>query len=131
MKAFGVPIQSDIKPPKNIGFGVTNRDVYETIKINISMHYQLTPGQYINTSRKMGICEARQVMQYFMRVLTTYSLPEIGFYCGKLDHADVVHNVKKIENLCSVYPSFKRTINLVEFNIKEGINEIIRSKLAS
>lgn len=129
MKAFSVPILSDVKSP--IGFDITNKEVYRIIENKVALHYQLLPSQFINTSRKMGICEARQVFQFLMRDKTSYSLTEIGCYTGKIDHSDVVHNVTKIRNLCEIYPEFKRAVDAIMFEVDKEISVLINQKLAS
>jgi len=129
MKAFSVSIQSDSKVPE--GFGVTNKEIMRIAESEVSMNYCICPKDWKNTSRKMGVCEARQVFQYFLRTKTSYSLAEIGYYAGKLDHADVVHNVKKIKDLSFTYPQFSKMIKTIDAKIDEEIKELIKINLAS
>ena len=129
MKACSVSILSDSKVPN--GFGVTNKEIMRIIESEVSMSYCICPKDWKGTSRKMGICEARQMFQYFMRTKTSYSLAEIGYYAGGLDHADIVHNVTKIKNLCSTYPEFSKMTKAIGSKIEEEIQELILINLAS
>lgn len=126
MKAASVPIKSHSRP---IRFGITNKEVFRVIENKVSMHYELLPKDWKNTSRKIGICEARQVFQFIMKRETSYSFAEIGYLAGGLDHADVVHNVNKIKNLCDVYKHFKEMVDEIHLSVKDEINEQIKIKL--
>jgi len=129
MKACSVSILSDSKAPN--GFGVTNKEIMRIIESEVSIHYCICPKDWKNNSRKMGICEARQVFQYFMRNRTSYSLAEIGYYAGGLDHADIVHNVTKIKNLCYTYKDYNKMVKAIATNIDNEIQELILINLAS
>lgn len=127
MKAASVPIASHCKVPN--GFSITNKEIYRIVENRVSMHYELCPKDWKNNSRKMGICEARQVFQYLTRNNSSYSYAEIGVLAGGLDHADVVHNVKKIKNLCSVYKEFNSMVDSIQTEIKKDFEELIKLNL--
>lgn len=124
MKAQSVKIESHAKIPN--GFGITNKDIYRIVENKVASHYDLSPNDWKNTSRKMAICESRQVFQYLLRNNSSYSFAEIGYLAGGLDHADVVYNVKKIKNFCAVYKEYNSIVNSIQTEINKDLDELIK-----
>ena len=65
-------------------------------------------------TRKREIVQARQLAMYFSKQLTKNSLANIGIHCGNKDHATVLHDCKKVNNLIDTDKQFKAYVNDIE-----------------
>lgn len=71
----------------------------EFIQTIICHHLALSPNSLKSKTRKQEIVFARQLIMYFARKYTNYSLSKIGEFIGGKDHATVLHAYNKIEKL--------------------------------
>jgi chromosomal replication initiator protein len=53
----------------------------------------------LSPRRARAVARPRQAAMYLAKVLTEYSLPEIGRKFGGRDHTTIIHGVRKIEEL--------------------------------
>jgi hypothetical protein len=75
----------------------THETIEAIVCSNESISIQMLRSTCKNRSRELVF--ARQLIFYFMRQYTDYSLAEIGALYGK-SHASVIHSIKVIKNLC-------------------------------
>lgn len=69
-------------------------------------------------SRKREIVKYRQIVHFFSKGLTKYSLEKIGYYFGKRDHASVLNSIKSVNNEFETNINFRNDI--------ENISKIFR-----
>ena len=71
----------------------------ETIIEIVSKELNIKPSDIKSKSRVQNIVEARRIIIYLAKLLTTNSMPQIANYFGMKDHSAVSHNIKKINEL--------------------------------
>ena len=71
----------------------------ETIIEIVSKELNIKPSDIKSKSRVQNIVEARRIIIYLAKMLTTNSMPQIANYFGMKDHSAVSHNIKKINEL--------------------------------
>ena len=70
----------------------------------VAANYCVTRLDLVAARRTKEVVIPRQVAAYLAKVLTTYSLPEIGRRFGGRDHTTILHAVRKIERLIEIDP---------------------------
>ena len=65
--------------------------------------YSTTKPEFISHRRSHYIVEARQVFYWLARKYTSFSLPQIGAFCGGRDHTTILHGVNKIDEQIDRY----------------------------
>ena len=76
--------------------------------------YCTTKPEFVSHRRAYYIVEARQVFYWLARKHTSFSLPQIGAFCGGRDHSTVLHGVNKIDADLGRY---RKNIELCEFDL--------------
>ena len=71
----------------------------DDIQRKVADYYNLRLSDLLSARRSRTIARPRQIAMYLSKILTTRSLPEIGRKFGGRDHTNVIHAVKKIEDL--------------------------------
>ena len=85
----------------------------EDIQKRVAEHFGIRASEMYSARRIRSIAVPRQVAMYLSKLLTPYSLPEIGRKFGGRDHTTVIHAVKKIELTRNEDPSFSHSIDLL------------------
>jgi chromosomal replication initiator protein len=89
----------------------------------VCSHFELTPGQLLDNTRKKNIVFPRQVAMYLSNLLIPQlSLKDIALYYQRKDHTTVLHAKKHIENLFRTDNSFRIQIEKIIKDIK-GTND--------
>lgn len=88
----------------------------EIIKI-VCLHYNITPNQLKNNSRKETLVLPRQVVMYLLRTVLKLKYEEIALILKRKDHTTIIHGVNKITNLLLKNPSFKEEIERITKNL--------------
>lgn len=92
-----------------------------TVMNKVCSHYELTPGQLLENTRKKNIVFPRQVAMYLTNLLIPQvSLKEIAVYYQRKDHTTVLHAKKHIENLFRNDNDFRIQIEKIIKDIKNG-----------
>ena len=65
----------------------------------VSKELNIKQSDIKSKSRVTNIVEARRIIIYLAKMLTTNSMPQIANYFGMKDHSAVSHNIKKINEL--------------------------------
>lgn len=65
----------------------------------VCTHFSVELKQLTGDGRRRSIVKPRQIAMHLIRKHTKYSLPEIGSYFNKRDHATVIYSCKKIDGL--------------------------------
>ena len=65
----------------------------------VSKELNIKPSDIKSKSRVQNIVEARRIVIYLAKMLTTNSMPQIANYFSMKDHSAVSHNIKKINEL--------------------------------
>lgn len=75
-------------------------DLIRLIVGDVVRKYEDVPDDFYSIkSRKGEITQVRQVLMYFLKNYTKYSLKKIGNYCGGRDHSTVIHAQQTIQDL--------------------------------
>jgi len=73
--------------------------------------------------RGRDVSDARALCMYFMRKYTNLSLNFIGD-CFNKNHATVIHNIRKIENLKNFDSKIASIIEQIEYDLKNCVKQI-------
>lgn len=65
----------------------------------VANHYGVTVADMKSPSRKREFVMARQMAMYLIRMLTSYSLIEIGDYFGGRHHSSIIHSIACMNDL--------------------------------
>jgi hypothetical protein len=65
--------------------------------------YSVTKNDIKSPRRWRNSVEARQVFFWIARNFTSFSLPQIGAWCGGKDHSTVLHGIRKIDERMDRY----------------------------
>src|SRR3546814_1572648 len=71
----------------------------DEIQRRVAEHFRIKPADMVSARRAREVARPRQVAMYLAKRLTPRSLPEIGRRFGGRDHTQVMHAVKRIEEL--------------------------------
>lgn len=88
--------------PKEIKYTI------EEICLQIEEFTHLKKQDFCSATRKSGIVRVRQMAHYKSVRFTSESLPSIGYFFGKKDHATVWHSCKSISNLLETDKRFRQ-----------------------
>lgn len=58
-------------------------------------------------TRKREIVQARQMLCVILKIYSAMPLSEIGWHCGGVDHATVMHSIKTVANMCQTDKKFR------------------------
>ncbi len=90
-----------------------------TVMNRVCSHYELTPGQLLENTRKKNIVFPRQVAMYLTNLLIPQiALKDIATYYQRKDHTTVLHAKKNIENLFRNDNGFRIQIEHIIKDIK-------------
>lgn len=84
-------------------------------------YFGVTKYQIMQKSRDVEFCRPRQIIMYFYRKYTKYSLEKISMMFNK-DHATVVHSCKTINNLIDTEKEFAFKIKELDKLIIEALS---------
>ncbi len=71
----------------------------ESIQKTVAEYYSVRVADLISKKRTRDITRPRQIAMYFVKELTSHSLPQIGDRFGGRDHSTVIHACRKVEAL--------------------------------
>lgn len=90
-----------------------------TVMNKVCSHFELTPGQLLENTRKKNIVFPRQVAMYLTNLLIPQiPLKDIAAYYQRKDHTTVLHAKKNIENLFRNDKDFRIRIEHIIKDIK-------------
>ena len=81
-------------------------------------YFNISVEQINAKTRKREIVQARQLSMFFAKKHTKLALSTIGDYCGKKDHATVLHACRTITNLYETDKQFKICVDEIEKRLK-------------
>lgn len=90
--------------------------VKEAIIIAVCVFYHVTREQLFSRLRPESIVWPRQVAMYFMRHLTSDSLPAIGTIFSR-DHGTILHGVRRVNDRASVEPAVSNELAAIKLEI--------------
>lgn len=96
-----------------------NQDKYDIIRNIVCGYFNIFHIDLKN--RERDIVQTRQVVMYFSRIYTTFSLAEIGERTGGKIHATVLYSDREIKNRLSVDKTLQKQIKNIEKKIKKII----------
>ena len=81
---------------------LNSHPIIPIVKFTVCEHFQITPEKLVSKSRKREFALPRQVAHYiikekFRELFVSYQT--IGTELGGVDHATVIHSVKKVQDL--------------------------------
>lgn len=85
------------EPADKIAKALPARIDIKTIIRVVAESYNIKPIEILSDRRTMDIVEPRHVAIYLARILTRFSLPQIGKHFGGRDHTTCLHAFQKIE----------------------------------
>ena len=98
---------------------VTSREItIDYIQKVVCSHFGLSIETINSPTRHREIVQARQLIMYFAKKYTKYSLATIGMHCGNKDHATVLHACKTINNLIDTDKQFRIQAEKIDKKIK-------------
>lgn len=77
-------------------------------------YFGLTIDVINSSTRHREIVQARQLIMYYAKKYTKYSLSTIGLYCGNKNHATVLHACRTVNNLMDTDKQFKIQAEKIE-----------------
>ncbi|MEG2144771.1 MAG: chromosomal replication initiator protein DnaA, partial [Oscillospiraceae bacterium] len=92
--------------------------VIERIIAEVARFYEVSPSDVKSNKRAAQISLARQASMYIIREITGISMASIGDEFGGRDHSTVVYALKQVDNMLSVNPHFKNTVDDIIKNVK-------------
>ena len=97
-----------------------NNLMIEVIKRIVCSGEGINPDKLFARSRERKIINARQLFFKLIRMHTELSLSEIGKIAG-LDHATIIHAIKKLDGYLSYDKKLRRKFDLYNEAIKEEL----------
>lgn len=79
----------------------------------VARHYNMTPQQLLERTRRHAIARPRQVAMYLACKMTHASLPDIGQRFGGFDHTTIMYARDRIEALAETDPNLKAELETV------------------
>lgn len=83
----------------------------------VCRHFNISPKEIAEKSRKRPIVEPRQIACYLLRVNSSLTFKEIGDIFNGRDHTTALHSIQVVKDRMSVDASFRNIVNEIE----EGI----------
>jgi chromosomal replication initiator protein len=81
-------------------------------------YFRIDPQQFLSSSRKRELVQARQISMYLSRNFTKSSLASIGSQTGGRDHATVLHAYNTVCDLLDTDRSFRKYVVDIEKQLK-------------
>jgi chromosomal replication initiator protein DnaA len=95
-----------------------NREVTPELILDIvSEHYNIPISELKSDKRNADIANARQIIMYLCREMTSTPLKAIGIFLGGKDHSTIKHGVDKIKNNIKSDEALNNTINIIKKKI--------------
>lgn len=89
----------------------------DRIMEEVCKEYGVKKNLVLSKSRKGVVVEARKMIHYLAKELTTLPLKEIGKEAGMRDHATVLHSYRTIADFVKIYPYYKDRVELLKSRI--------------
>lgn len=98
----------------------TSSEIVEFIEQVVCTQFQVSRDLIYTKTRKREVVVARMAFMYLLKKHTSFSLKKIGITLRR-DHTTVIHAIKTIDDLMSVYPDIKRSIQILHNSIKNNL----------
>jgi len=82
-----------------------------------SRHLNIAINELKSKKRSKEIAEARQIVFYLMKKLSTSSLQIIGSFVGGRDHSTVIHAINKVDGMVKQDTEFAQKLKMIEQEI--------------
>ncbi|MDE6604265.1 MAG: chromosomal replication initiator protein DnaA [Lachnospiraceae bacterium] len=83
----------------------------------VAEHFNVSPEDIASIKRTADLVQARQIVMYFSRELTTNSLQNIAKAIGKKDHTTVLHGIKTITKEMENNEELKNKVDIIRKKI--------------
>ena len=105
---------------KEVNIPLIERYVSGAAKMSTSKIYRRT--------RKREVVQVRQLVHYFALRYTRKTTSEVGWMCGRYNHATVLHSKKNIENLIETDKYMRELHNKIDHRLSAHVpkNDKIR-----
>lgn len=90
----------------------------DLIQKKVCEYFDIATSEMRSKKRNKAIAYPRQIAMYLARLLTNYSLPEIGEQFGGRDHTTVIHACEKIESELKTKAGLADLVDRLTKNIK-------------
>jgi hypothetical protein len=90
-----------------------------TIQKEVAAFYLVSMLELLSHRRAAYIMKPRHVAIYLTKILTSLSLPQIGWQFGGRDHTSIIHAVRKIEAAQASDERIRDEIQLLKMKIRE------------
>ncbi len=90
------------------------------IQKTVCEYFKINPEQFLSSSRKRELVQARQIAMFLSRNLTNNSLASIGSQTGGRDHATVLHAYNTVCDLIDTDRSFRKFVVDIEKQLKSN-----------
>lgn len=112
-------------------FGRSKKHLLHVVLAAVETGTHLTTEEIFSPGRPAHLAEARQLVAYFMRRFSNYSLPHIGRLMGDLrpdgrsfDHGTIHYSAKQIANRMDADLSFKVFVELMAEEIENAKKQL-------
>lgn len=92
----------------------------EQIQKAVCDYFQIKISDLRAKKRSKSIAYPRQVAMYLVRLMTDYSLPEIGAYFGGRGHATVIHAYNKIDKSVRIGGKIQQVLEDIKMLIRKA-----------
>ncbi len=100
--------------------GILNEaDVIELSELIRSYYTFLPPMFHKIKTRKREITTPRQMMHYFLKRFSRFTLKQIGGFTGGHDHSTVLNSIQVINDLVATEKDFRKRLTYLEQRVKE------------
>lgn len=93
------------------------RVTIDDIQRKVAAFYNIRPADILSPRRARPLARPRQVAMYLSKILTEFSLPDIGRKFGGRDHTTIIHGIRKIEELMAADPALLHDIEKLKRDI--------------
>ena len=83
----------------------------------VAEHFSVSPEDIASIKRTADLVQARQIVMYFCREMTTNSLQNIAKAIGKKDHTTVLHGIKTITKEMENNEELKNKVDIIRKKI--------------
>jgi len=123
-KSMFNPPEMNLEEVKKILIEYVEKPIYRTNSISkiidvVAKYYQIDSSMIKGKMKKKNIAQARAIVMYLCRIITTESLERIGLEIGGRDHSTVIYSYEKISNELKTNVQLQEEIRILKERLRE------------
>jgi chromosomal replication initiator protein len=116
--------EMNLEEVKKILIEYVEKPIYRTNSISkiidvVAKYYQIDSSMIKGKMKKKNIAQARAIVMYLCRIITTESLERIGLEIGGRDHSTVIYSYEKISNELKTNVQLQEEIRILKERLRE------------